>query len=750
MRRLPDGREERVFNELFTGDAWLREHKAVQQLPPVAVCSRPQAIAAMMFWSDATHLAQFGQSSIWPIYLQFGNRPKLDRSRPSKRLTEHIGYMPKMTASVLDEIIKILKQGKNISDTMAAHLKREIFHACWRILLDEEFINAYKHGIVVPCQDDYPERVLVGLIHDFGLHPLLLSLVKKEDLHKLGTRFDRGTRANSPRVDNEATQSLVLQARRIAYYEGHALSSKQIEDLLKPALLVPTINAFSQALSFSPSFDVYRILVPDELHELDLGVVKAILIYAIRLLHTQGQGAVVTLDSRLQQVPSFPPDIIRGFKSNVSEMKKLAARDFEDTLQGHALSKLRTHTDSTLRALDAHTTTLGRRFRKFQKVTSAIPTMETDRKLNARRKRLSDNPTAAEQSRTKKPKVATIKLYGATDSDTSQNCKLEHRLLKAWARRTNQHNIPQAIGTHERRIAHLEVREAALQEHLSSHNPSRLNETPLDQKQDDAGGDSDARYVIGAGGKIQRFITFIPVHREDPAAENFMLNLREHLALRFHPPSNPYQSIDTTQCQSIVFSTGAMYKHATLQINYTTYDIRRTHDTLNTWLKHHFVMLPNNDPDPDHPFLYAKILGIYHTHASPNQASRAQRVEFLWLDRVRYVRRTSPREMFGFVDPACIIRACHLIPAFKYGRTSELPRTSIAVDAAEGDWESYYVNRFVDRDMFMRYWGDGIGHSSVPQARAAETYESDGLDIELEVGSVENDEWAELESDEET
>jgi hypothetical protein len=54
-----------------------------------------------------------------------------------------------------------------------AHCRHEVIHAQWRIILDDEFIDAYEHGIVVECWDgiirrfypriliysaDYPEK----------------------------------------------------------------------------------------------------------------------------------------------------------------------------------------------------------------------------------------------------------------------------------------------------------------------------------------------------------------------------------------------------------------------------------------------------------------------------------------------------------------------------------------------------------------------------------------------------------------
>ena len=47
---------------------------------------------------------------------------------------------------------------KNKSD-MLAHCKRKLVHAVWRALLDEEFVKAYKNGIIVKCFDGIVRRV---------------------------------------------------------------------------------------------------------------------------------------------------------------------------------------------------------------------------------------------------------------------------------------------------------------------------------------------------------------------------------------------------------------------------------------------------------------------------------------------------------------------------------------------------------------------------------------------------------------
>lgn len=39
------------------------------------------------------------------------------------------------------------------------HCKRELVHAVWKILLDNDFIQAYKNSIVVKCFDRITRRV---------------------------------------------------------------------------------------------------------------------------------------------------------------------------------------------------------------------------------------------------------------------------------------------------------------------------------------------------------------------------------------------------------------------------------------------------------------------------------------------------------------------------------------------------------------------------------------------------------------
>lgn len=54
-----------------------------------------------------------------------------------------------------DRIQEVYKTefGSPATGPMLTHLKRELTHAVWKFLLDDEFINAYVHGLVSKLRD---------------------------------------------------------------------------------------------------------------------------------------------------------------------------------------------------------------------------------------------------------------------------------------------------------------------------------------------------------------------------------------------------------------------------------------------------------------------------------------------------------------------------------------------------------------------------------------------------------------------
>ena len=63
----PNGEEECVFCEVYDSDAYIEENDKIQcaPVPPDDPdCKREKAVAVVMLWSDATHLANFGTANL--------------------------------------------------------------------------------------------------------------------------------------------------------------------------------------------------------------------------------------------------------------------------------------------------------------------------------------------------------------------------------------------------------------------------------------------------------------------------------------------------------------------------------------------------------------------------------------------------------------------------------------------------------------------------------------------------------------
>ena len=156
------GVEQRVYSEMYDSDAFIEEHDRVQRatLPPDDPdCKREKVVAAMMFWSDSTHLANFGTAKLWPIYMMLGNLSKYVRALPSSGACMHVAYIPHLADSFEDFASTFhCKWGTQKGDILT-HCRRELMHAIWFFLLDNNFLHAYTYGIIIQCIDGIERRV---------------------------------------------------------------------------------------------------------------------------------------------------------------------------------------------------------------------------------------------------------------------------------------------------------------------------------------------------------------------------------------------------------------------------------------------------------------------------------------------------------------------------------------------------------------------------------------------------------------
>ena len=152
-----------------------------------------------------------------------------------------------------------------------------------------------------------------------------------------------------------------------------------------------------------------------------------------------------------------------------------------------------------------------------------------------------------------------------------------------------------------------------------------------------------------------------------------------------------------------------MYMHKVMRVNYTGYDMRQGQDSINS--RNHANIMTLSREDTDHPFEYGRVIGIFHVDVGINEGPSRASVskEVLWvrwyrrdstyragfkrkrLHRLAFLPEDDPKA-FGFLDPDEVIRAAHLIPAFRHGATEERGESLGRAEGEGDDWQYFYVN----------------------------------------------------------
>ncbi|KAJ7247385.1 hypothetical protein B0H12DRAFT_1211224 [Mycena haematopus] len=822
-----DSATQRIYDEIYSSEAMVEAHTALQKRPRQPGCTLERVVLALMWWSDSTHLASFGDAALWPLYLFFGNQSKWLRVKPRSNLCHHVAYFPKLPDSFHDYYKELT--GHAPSAEVLTHCRRDLMHAIWRLLLDDEFLDAYENGIVIECQDgifrrffpriftysaDYPEKVLLATIRNLGKAPCPRCYLPKEDIPNLGTVQDKKKREKLARTDEHIQKGVIRRVRDWIFKAGRNVKSTTFDYFLLAKSWTPTSNAFSDRLS-KFGLDPFKMLVPDFMHEFELGVFKAFFIHLLRILYANGGGAIATLNQRFRWIPTFGRSTIRRFTLNTSALKKMAAWNYQNILlcsipvvegllpepfnseildllftfaEWHTLAKLKLHTDTTLNLLDSTTTLLGRLLRRFKRVvcpefaTKELPSEEAARgrrqaKKAAQGKGKGRATNLKTTANTKEFNLHTYKLhslgdytssvrwFGTSDSYSTQPGELEHRRVKGFYARTNKNKAVRQMTQLERRnttLLRIASRAHSKAKHrfvAQGHKKALISFAESESLPYTA---PEQHYHISPSRNFSFHLTaWLRSNHGDPAVADFLPKLQEHLLSRLAHPDWTGDGNEFTPAQRfrLILKNERIYMHKIVRINYTTYDVRRGQDCLNP-RTHSDVMYLTPEEGAPHPFGYAQIIGVFHADVvnTADGNSKPQSMEFLWVRRYRldssyrggfkrkryhrieFVPQSDP-DAFGFLNPDEVIRGAHLIPAFASGRTTELlssqsighlPRDGLKDDE---DWRYYYVNFFVDRDMYMRYIGGGVGHYQIPipaEEEPAPPDDEDDVDSESE------------------
>ncbi|KAJ3531672.1 hypothetical protein NM688_g7542 [Phlebia brevispora] len=327
----------------------------------------------------------------------------------------------------------------------------------------------------------------------------------------------------------------------------------------------------------------------------------------------------------------------------------------------------------------------------------------------------------------------TIRAYSTTDNYSMQTGELEHRRVKRFYGHTNKHMFIQQIAKQQRREELIR----------RIHQRRWLHQRLTEEREAVQDGNQATQQCTTESLQNDSQRPTVPFTAQEPLPPT-PPETHHHMMI----PQLMYVSTCTPQVyvfdgtepefsdaerRSLVFRDNRIYMHKVLHVNYTTYDLRRAQDSLNP-RTHADVMLTGHDDDCSeaNPYWYARIIRIFHTevHRAEDINAPFQKMEFLWvrwlghdstwhsgwhtrcLPRIGFVPEDDV-DAFGFLDPQEVVRGVHLILAFAHGKTDELlsgPSIAQAHSDGDEDWQYFYVNIFVDRDMFMRFRGGGIGH----------------------------------------
>ena len=186
----------------------------------------------------------------------------------------------------------------------------------------------------------------------------------------------------------------------------------------------------------------------------------------------------------------------------------------------------------------------------------------------------------------------------------------------------------------------------------------------------------------------------------------------DHLIARIlhrqYEPEPP--SFTNSERDSVYIHGNRLQQRYTMTVYYTTYDLRRQADKINMRGRPYVMALSRSGSS--HPYLYARVLGIYRVRVLHPSLAELMDMDVLWvrwlevdrrhragwkakrLYRVRFVP-SHEEGAFGFLDPMDVIRGAHLIPGFNNDYIVDSSEDPISQwdYAPEVNWKNYYVNQ---------------------------------------------------------
>jgi hypothetical protein len=251
-----------------------------------------------------------GNQSAWPVYITVGNLSKQIRLTPSSNAVLLLALLPKFP------------KGFQASNTC------EEFHKALTLIFNP-IKDLYTLGTDIDCADGYVQRYYPRLAAWIGDTPELslftsviggfcsVCKVPKDCLENQSSKWERRTIANS-------------RKRALSHVEVQSSNNSSEDDSVQEHQQVP----FTERLW--PGFDRYRIVAPDLLHQLHLGLFKHYLIpWTLELLKQANSERPVyvkvplvdALNKRLAYLPRFQ-GLRALLEGRLSSMSQLTGKEY--------------------------------------------------------------------------------------------------------------------------------------------------------------------------------------------------------------------------------------------------------------------------------------------------------------------------------------------------------------------------------------------------------------------------------------
>jgi len=82
----------------------------------------------------------------------FGSLLKYIQCQPNSGTVKHLAYIPYLLDPLQDKIKDFHQKWETQQGDIFTHCYCELMHTVWKFLLDNEFLHAYKFGMVLQCQ----------------------------------------------------------------------------------------------------------------------------------------------------------------------------------------------------------------------------------------------------------------------------------------------------------------------------------------------------------------------------------------------------------------------------------------------------------------------------------------------------------------------------------------------------------------------------------------------------------------------